>query len=230
MKRFNPRFGTTPWPQGLRVLQVYGLPHLPAEPALHALVTDLRTAMDAAPIVPVADERLHITLDMVTDAPAHGITEQERAALADALRRALASTAPVELQAGSAIAYRTGVLIDVHPDGELASLQRLVRSAIHEVRGPDSTGYPVGVLHLTAGYAAADTDTDALAPRLLRVRPSHVPLTVREVALVEVYWRQSPVPNGIAGEGGWEIDWTTVASFALGAAPGSSRSSAIVRR
>ncbi|WP_157845576.1 2'-5' RNA ligase family protein [Kitasatospora phosalacinea] len=214
MRRFDPTFGTVPWSEGLRVLQVYALPDPPAEPALRALVSGVRAAMSGAPIVPIPDERLHVTLDMVTDAPAHAVTARERAALAGALREALAGTAPVALLAGSATVTPRGVLIDLHPDGELADLQRRVRAAIHAVRGPDSTGYRLGVIHLSAGYAAADTDTDPLTVLLHRVRPGHAPLTLRRVALVEVFWHRAETPVG--GASGWTIDWTVLDQVLLG--------------
>lgn len=38
MKAFHPTFGTAPWPDGLRVLQLYALPDLPPESALHTLL------------------------------------------------------------------------------------------------------------------------------------------------------------------------------------------------
>ncbi|MDH6710517.1 hypothetical protein P3T27_007267 [Kitasatospora sp. MAA19] len=39
------------------------------------------------------------------------------------LRVAVAWSGPINLQAGSPITYRTGVQLDLHPDGELAALQ-----------------------------------------------------------------------------------------------------------
>ncbi|QKW23908.1 hypothetical protein HUT16_36690 [Kitasatospora sp. NA04385] len=219
MRRFDPVFGTVAWPEGLRVLQVYALPDVGAEPALGALVDGVRAAVSGAPVVPIADDRLHVTLDMVTDAPARDVPEPERAALAGALRAALAGTAEIGLLAGSAVATPRGVLIDLHPDGELAALQRRVRAAIHSVRGPGSTGYRLGVLHLSAGYAAADTDTDPLTVLLHRVRPGHAPLTLRQVALVEVFWRPAATPTG--GAVGWTIDWTVLERFPLAPAGGA---------
>ncbi|MGA5822592.1 2'-5' RNA ligase family protein [Kitasatospora sp. NPDC094028] len=213
MKPFHPTFGRTPWPDGLRVLQVYALPDLPAGSALSALLAGLREALAGFPVVPVPDDRAHITLDMVTSGPADAVGEAERRELADRLRAVVAGTGPVRLQAGSPIAYRTGVRLDLHPDHELAALQRRVRTAVHQVLGPDSTAYPLGVLHTTAAYAAAETDTDELAQTVHRVRPGHAPFTVRRIILNEVYWRRVPVAG--ADLPGWQIDWDTIATVPL---------------
>ncbi|WP_331743965.1 2'-5' RNA ligase family protein [Kitasatospora sp. NBC_01300] len=214
MKAFHPTFGRQPWPDGLRVLQVYALPDLPPGSALHTLLADLRTALAGFPVLPVPDERAHITLDMLTSAPADAITEAERRHLADQLRAAVTGTGPVSLQAGSPIAYRTGVRLDLHPDGELAALQHRVRAAVHQVFGPDSTDYPLGVLHTTVGYAAADTDTDELAQVIHRVRPGHASFRVSRIIVNEVYWRPAQLP-GRTGLIGQQICWNTLATIRL---------------
>ncbi|MFF4923497.1 2'-5' RNA ligase family protein [Kitasatospora sp. NPDC001261] len=215
MKAFHPTFGQRPWPDGLRALQVYALPDLPAGSALHTLLAGLREALAGFPVLPVPDERTHITLDMLTSAPADAVTDAERRDLADRLRAAVAGSGPVTLQAGSPLAYRTGVRLDLHPDGELAALQHRVRGAVHRVFGPDSTAYPLGVLHTTAAYAAADTDSDELAQAIHRVRPGHAPFTVNRIIVNEVFWRRVPVPG--TDLPGWRICWDTVATVRLDA-------------
>ncbi|MBD0690933.1 2'-5' RNA ligase family protein [Streptomyces sp. CBMA123] len=215
MKAFHPTFGRTPWPDGLRVLQVYALPDLPAGSALHTLLTDLRKALTGYPVLPVPDDRTHITLDMITSTPADTIGPAEHRRLADRLRTAVAGTGPIRLQAGSPIAYRTGVRLDLHPDHALAALQRRVRTAVHHVFGPDSTDYPLGVLHTTAGYATADADTDELAQTIHRVRPGHAPFTVRRIILNEVHWRRAPAPGTELPV--WQLDWDTLATIRLDA-------------
>ncbi|MEU3566859.1 2'-5' RNA ligase family protein [Kitasatospora sp. NPDC036755] len=216
MKAFRPTFGRQPWPDGLLALQIYALPDLPHRSPLDTLLTDLRTAMAPFPVLPVRADSFHITLDMVTSAPAEAISDAERRNVVDRLRTALAGTGPIRLQAGSPIAYRTGVRLDLHPDSELAALQHRVRGAVHEVFGPDSTGYPLGVLHMTAAYAAADTDTDELAQAIHRIRPGHAPFTVSRIILNEVYWRRAPLPghNGLVGR---QIGWDTIATIPLDA-------------
>ncbi|MFH9353151.1 2'-5' RNA ligase family protein [Kitasatospora sp. NPDC017646] len=222
MKAFHPTFGRQLWPHGLRVLQVYALPDLPAGSALRTLLGDLRKSLSGFPLVPVPDGRAHITLDMITSAPADAIGDAERRELADRLRTAVVGTGPLVLQAGSPLAYRTGVRLDLHPDHQLAVLQHRVRSAIHHVCGPDSTAYPLGVLHMTAGYAAADLDTDELAQVIHRVRPGHAPFTVSRIELIEVYWRRAPVDG--SDTSGWRICWDTAAAVPLDDAPGAGPS------
>ncbi|MFI9159532.1 2'-5' RNA ligase family protein [Kitasatospora aureofaciens] len=217
MKAFHPTFGRQPWPDGVRVLQVYALPDLSAGSALRTLLGDLRKSLAGFPVVPVPDDHAHITLDMITSTPADAIGEAERRELADRLRTAVAGTGPLVLQAGSPLAYRTGVRLDLHPDHQLAVLQHRVRSAIHQVCGPDSTAYPLGVLHMTAGYAAADVDTDELAQVIHRVRPGHAPFTVRRIELIEVYWQRVPVDGSDAS--GRRIRWDTVAAVPLDDVP-----------
>ncbi|MEU1283343.1 2'-5' RNA ligase family protein [Kitasatospora sp. NPDC005856] len=215
MKAFHPTFGRQPWPDGLRALQVYALPDLAAGSALHALLADLRKALVGYPVLAVPDDRTHITLDMVTSAPADAITGTERRDLAAELRAGVAGFGAITLQAGSPIAYRTGVRLDLHPDGEPAALQHRVRSALHRVLGPDSTEYPLGILHATAAYAAADIDTDGLAQAIHRVRPGHAPFTVSRIIVNEVYWQRVPVAG--ADLPGWQICWDTAATIPLDA-------------
>ncbi|MFF2079043.1 2'-5' RNA ligase family protein [Kitasatospora sp. NPDC058162] len=213
MKAFHPTFGRQPWPEGLRVLQVYALPDLSAGSALHTLFADLRKSLAGFPVVPVPDGHAHITLDMLTHVPAEAIGDAERRDLAEQLRAAVAGAGPLVLQAGSPLAYRTGVRLDLHPDHQLADLQHRARSAIHRVSGPDSTAYPLGVLHMSAGYAAADLDTEEVAQVVHRVRPGHAPFTVRRIELLEVYWRRVPVDGSDVS--GWRICWDTVAAIPL---------------
>ncbi|MDH6710518.1 hypothetical protein P3T27_007268 [Kitasatospora sp. MAA19] len=70
--------------------------------------------------------------------------------------------------------------------------------AVHRVFGPDSTGYPLDVLHTTAAYAAADTDTDDLAQTIHRVRPGHALFTVSRIIVNEVHWQRVPIGGGPA--------------------------------
>lgn len=55
------------------------------------------------------------------------------------------------------------------------------------MRGAGATDYPVLPCHLTIGYTSADADSDEVQSKLRRtVRPSHAPLEVRSVYLVDV--------------------------------------------
>jgi hypothetical protein len=54
---------------------------------------------------------------------------------------------------------------------------------------------------MSAGYPAADVDTDAVAPLLRRIRPSHALLRGNAVHLVEVFWSLVPTPVAGCGAG-----------------------------
>ncbi|MCX4690051.1 hypothetical protein OG401_38150 [Kitasatospora purpeofusca] len=103
--------------------------------------------------------------------------------------------------------------LDLHPDDHLAVLQRRVRTAVHEVFGAEAAGYPLGVLHTTAAYAASDIDTDRVAQIIHYVRPGHAPFAVSRIALIEVYWQRVPTPG--ADLPGWQICWDTHAVIPL---------------
>nr|WP_188295537.1 hypothetical protein [Streptomyces sp. CBMA156] len=70
------------------------------------------------------------------------------------------------------------------------------------------------MLHMTAAYAAADTDTDKLAQAIHRVRPGHAPFTVDRIIIIEVYWLHGPLPgrNDLFGR---RICWDTVDTIPL---------------
>lgn len=187
MKPFVFMLGPDPWPPGTTALQVYALIDLDENPDLAALIRGCREVAAAYPITVVDDRWLHVTLEQVTDQHGQDIAPADRRKLADALRARLAATAPFAVTAGSPIANRAGILLDLHPDDDLARLHREIRAAVHEVRGPGSTDYPVLPAHLTLAYAREETDSDAVQSKLRRsVRPSHARLGVDAVHLVEV--------------------------------------------
>lgn len=104
-------FGTAPWPDGASVLQVY----LPVDLALEAnrelagLISQWLAAVRDAPVVPVADDHLHVTLDVVADRVAEEIPDAERAELATALRHRLHDWPTYRGTADSALAYPSEV-------------------------------------------------------------------------------------------------------------------------
>lgn len=63
--------------------------------------------------------------------------------------------------------------------------------------------------HLTVGYAKSAASTDDAAPLLCRVRPSHAPLRVDRVELVDVV--NDPVAKAIT--------WQRLAVVSLGGSP-----------
>jgi hypothetical protein len=78
------------------------------------------------------------------------------------------------------------VICDLSPDDGIADLHRRVRSVFRAVRGEVACQYEWGVQHLTIGYAHGEADSDEAQRRLRRVRPSHAPLHIDEVHLVDV--------------------------------------------
>src|SRR5205823_5166043 len=150
-------------------------------------------------------EHLHVTLDMVSDAPAGDITVDGRRALADSIRQALAGALAYRGRAGSALAYRSGCVVDVSPAAPLVELRQRLRRAIHAVRGPDSTGFRVSKPHISLGYATGSADSDLYQSRLRQVDPNGAPLRLAEVRLVEVGVDQASS----------RLWWNTVESVAL---------------
>ncbi|MFD4814709.1 2'-5' RNA ligase family protein [Streptomyces sp. NPDC058418] len=127
-----------------------------------------------------------ITVDQITDAVGAGISPAARDALVEELGKRLADVEPFDIMIGSLESYATGVIADLHPDDQLAALHRAVREAIRTVRGDDAVRYPWGLQHLTISYAREEASSDDAQRILRRVRPSHAPLHVTEVQLVDV--------------------------------------------
>lgn len=66
----------------------------------------------------------------------------------------------------------------------------------------------------------ADGDSDALQSALRRISPSHAPVTITAVELLDVRFRQAPVlgtAGGLAEGTAWELSWEPVATIALAA-------------
>jgi len=83
---------------------------------------------------------------------------------------------------GSCLSSVSGLVFDLHPDDQLAAVIRAVRAAI----GPHAAAYDVGVPHMTLAYATGDADSGEIQRRLRRARPSHAPMTIDAVHLLDV--------------------------------------------
>jgi hypothetical protein len=188
MKPFLFRHAEGPWPTGADVtlLHVYVQVQADRDRELCALVNNANEALQDFPLTPVQLPWLHITLDQITDRQAALITKGEREDLVVALTEALADYAPFEVMVGSLLSYHSGVIADLHPDEQLAGLHRAVRGAIRSVRGDEAVRYPWGLQHLTISYAREEASSDDVQRILRRVRPSHAPLHVESVHLVDV--------------------------------------------
>ncbi|MGW3240308.1 2'-5' RNA ligase family protein [Streptomyces olivaceus] len=185
MKPFVYKHADARWPEGATLLHVY-LAVSDQDRDLLDLVTSANGALKDFPLTPVPPRWLHVTLDQITDRPAAAISQQERDELVGVLTKQLTDFKPFEVQVGSFLTYHSGVIADLHPDDDLAALHRAVRGAIRAVRGDEAVRYPWGLQRLTISYAREEASSDDAQRILRRVRPSHAPLHVTEVHLVDV--------------------------------------------
>ncbi|MCY0929451.1 hypothetical protein OTB20_25275 [Streptomyces sp. H27-H1] len=78
------------------------------------------------------------------------------------------------------------MIADCHPDEQLAALHHQGRETIRATRGEGAVRYPWGVQHLTISYVTGEASSDDAQRLLRRVRPSHAPLRIDAVHLVDV--------------------------------------------
>ncbi|MER6086752.1 2'-5' RNA ligase family protein [Streptomyces bluensis] len=188
MRAFNFKQGKAPWESGTLLhwyLQVDWKD--PRHDTLAQLVTDSnQTLLDAAfPITPVEHCWLHITVDQISK-PAHLIGQAERDKLVAEVSHRVATIEPFTVMIGSVLSYSSGCIADTHPDHQLAALHAAARDATRATLGDAACQYEFGIQHLTTAYAYAEADSDAAQRLLRRVRPSHAPLHINAVHLVDV--------------------------------------------
>ncbi|MFC7532825.1 2'-5' RNA ligase family protein [Actinoplanes sp. GCM10030250] len=206
MKPFVFRHGSGLWPTGETLLHVYAVPDLDEDRALASLVAGCRKALDGSPLTFVADRWLHITVAQIADTYGRNYSAGDRRQLAAELERDLAAVEPFTLTVGSCLAQTSVVMFDTSPDDEINHLTRVVYDVLGRVRGPEALKYPAGIAHLTLGYANGEADSEGVQRALRQVRPSHAPMTVREVQLVDV----------TADPDAKTITWEPVARIPLG--------------
>ncbi|MEU6353595.1 2'-5' RNA ligase family protein [Streptomyces sp. NPDC047072] len=214
MRKFEPRFQNGPWRDGARILHAYLLPDLSVDHQLAQLTSACHQAMRPYPIVLLNGGLLHTTVEMVADTTADNITAAERQDLIEALRHRLTDTTPFQVQAGSPIANRAGALLDLTPDEPLIDLKGSVQDAFVEARGPAVLQHEGGRPHMSLGYSWDTADSDPLQSALRKISPSHAPVHVDRVHLVEVEFREHARGNG---KSAWEISWDPVSVIPLGA-------------
>jgi hypothetical protein len=138
----------------------------------------------------VADEWLHATVHAIDDRAGDQIDRKQQADFIADLQLRLQRLAPFRMTAGSVQANTSGVLIDLDTDqpGEpFAVLSHEVRTATAQVFGQDAIRRRAGPPHLSLGYATGPADSGVVQSRLRYVvRPSHAPMTVDAVYLVDV--------------------------------------------
>lgn len=206
MKPFVFKHAEDLWPEGATLLHVYALVDLARNHRLAALIDGGRQALDGWPLTLVEDRWLHITLDQITDRAAEHIGDAERNRLAAALSMRMRAFAPFTVEVGSLLSYHSGVIADLHPDEPLTDLHQAVRGTIRALRGDEAVRYPWSTPHLTLAYAHGDADSDEAQRLLRRVRPSHAPLHIDAVHLVDV----------TADNTAKTITWDHLASVPLG--------------
>lgn len=186
MKEFVFKRGTEIWPQGETLWHVYALPDLGRDTALKSLILGCRSALDGFPLTMVDLPWLHVTIAQISDALGRATSEDELGALKTGLQAAIRPIEPFTIMVGTCLSYSSGTIFDLSPDDGLNRLRDTVAEVIGRVRGPAARAYDPGVLHLTHSYASGDADSDVVQRRLRRVRPSHAPMTIRSLWLLEV--------------------------------------------
>lgn len=172
-------------------------------------IRGVRNATQGDPLTHVGDEWFHITLYQLSQKPASEIPEDERQALVAALTEQMKAIAPFTITVGSPLPYASGLIFDLGPDEPLNELRAAATSAFEIVRGPEATTYDTGVLHLTESYASAEVSLDhfhQIHRRVRRVRPSHAPLHIECITLVDV----------VANDTEKTITWQALAEIPLG--------------
>ncbi|WP_327416410.1 2'-5' RNA ligase family protein [Streptomyces sp. NBC_01233] len=190
MKPFVFRQGQGAWGAGTpSLLHAYVAVDLGHHPELFELVRGIRAATNNDPLTHVGDRWFHITLYQLSQTPASKIPDAEREALAAELTTQLRRVAPFAITVGSPLTYGSGIIFDLGPDEPLNALRTATTRAFEIVRGPEATSYDTGVLHMTESYATAEVTLEhfhQIQRRVRRVRPSHAPLHIDSVHLVDV--------------------------------------------
>ncbi|MFE5593070.1 hypothetical protein [Streptomyces sp. NPDC056549] len=212
MKPFTFQQGKNVWQASTApsLVHAYAPVNLGSNPELAHLVRGIRAATKDDPLTHVGDEWFHIALYQLSVKGAAEVTAAERKALAAELKGQMETVAPFTITVGSALAYGTGIVFDLGPDGPLNELRTAATRAFEAVLGSEATSYETGVLHLTESYATAEVGLDhyhQIHRRLRRVRPSHAPLRIDTVALVDV----------VANDAEKTITWETWKTIPLGA-------------
>ncbi|MFJ4745445.1 2'-5' RNA ligase family protein [Streptomyces sp. NPDC088775] len=218
MRQFVPKFQGRPWVSGEQVLHVYVCPRAGVDDELLRLVGRATEVMAPYPIDPQAPHCpadpgwLHLTVEMVADAPSAAISGADRAGLVKALADGLADFDMFETEVGPPIANVAGAVLDVWPDRQAVALQDRVRSVLRAVRGDRAVTPSADRPHLSLGYACAAADSDPLNSVLrTTITPRRAPLLVDRVHVVDVTWAYESMPGG----DGWQMSWTPVAEIPL---------------
>lgn len=210
MKPFEFKAGAQPWQAGT-LLHWYV--EVDWDDPRHQPLSDLVTKSNQVlleagfPITPVEPKWLHITVDQIS-VPADAITPEQRDKLVEEVSAQLGGVAPFTVTVGSLLSYHSGVIADPAPDEDLTALHTAARAGTQAALGDEACRYQWGLQHLTTAYAHAEADSDAAQRLLRRVRPSHAPLHISTVHLVDV--------TAQTGSESKTVTWDHLAMIALG--------------
>ncbi|MFJ8602296.1 2'-5' RNA ligase family protein [Streptomyces shenzhenensis] len=200
----------------MEVIHAYVLPRVGVDDELISLAHACRPTLLDYPIDPACPSEagdpgtLHLTIEMVADAPAADIGAGERADLIAALRKELAALAPFSTELGPPIGGVAGVVLDVWPEDQAVALQERVRAAIRASRGDAALQHKGGRIHCSLGYSYDAASSDPLNSALRAITPRRAPLHVDSLHLLNVRFEIA------ADTGGWRISWTPIAEIPLG--------------
>ena len=217
MDRFTPRFQKQPWVDGMGVLHGYLLPRAGVDDELLDLAHTCRHELLNYPIDPVYPEekgdpgQLHVTIEMIADAPTSQISQVEQRTLVDALRNELADVTPFTTELGPPIGNTAGAVMDVWPEDQAVALQERVRAAVRATRGDAALLHKGGRLHMSLGYSYDTANSDPLNSRLRAITPRRATLHVDTLHLLNVRFYIA------ADTGGWRMSWEPIAEIPLGA-------------
>ncbi|WP_439681563.1 2'-5' RNA ligase family protein [Embleya sp. MST-111070] len=191
MKPFSFRQGQDLWEAGNTpsLLHAYITVDLGSHPELAELISGVRAATKDDPLAHVGDQWFHITLYQMSSKPTSAVPAEERQALVAELTKQMRSTMPFTVTVGSPLPYGSGLIFDLGPDEPHNALRAATTRAFEAIWGVDATSYDTAVLHLTESYATAEVTLEhfhQIHRRVRRVRPSHAPLHIDSIELVDV--------------------------------------------
>ncbi|ROQ70228.1 hypothetical protein EDD93_4740 [Streptomyces sp. 840.1] len=217
MEPFVPRFQGGPWVSGMRALHVYVLPRPGVDDELLGLTEACRPILGDYPIDPQCGSDpsdaglLHLTCEMLADAPASEYDEAALTEVVEALRAELSGMPVFTTEVGPPIGNVAGVVLDVWPEADAVALIERVRSAIRKARGDGALQHSGGRPHISGGYSYGAASSDPLNSELRnKVVPRRATLLVDRVHLLDVAWTFDE------GLGGWRMTWEPVAEILLG--------------
>jgi hypothetical protein len=183
------------WAPGVSYLHVYALPAAHRNIGLAELISQSRAvaADTCGALVPVGDQWLHATVQMITVPAAH-LDLPCREALTAALSAQLADVPALDLTVGPPLCGTGGVLLDATAvqgagrasDGPWRALRDRTEEAIRQVIGNCGLNYDPGPPHISVAYAARDADSGPVQSSLQRIRPGRARWRVDAVELLDV--------------------------------------------